>query len=56
VTPARTVTFVLPKTGLDAVPGALFLADIGIPETVYERLDIAYEMPFGDRDSVELVP
>jgi NAD(P)H-hydrate epimerase len=55
VHPDRTVTLALPKTGLDAVEGALYLADIGIPATVYERLDIEYEPPFGDGDCVELV-
>jgi NAD(P)H-hydrate epimerase len=54
VHPDRTVTLALPKTGLDAGPGALYLADIGIPETVYERLDIAYENPFGTQDWIAL--
>jgi NAD(P)H-hydrate epimerase len=54
VLPDRTVTLALPKTGLGTVSGTLYLADIGIPKTVYERLDIAYESPFGDHDSVVL--
>lgn len=54
VTPDRTVTLALPKTGLDAVEGELFLADIGIPSTVYDRLDVEYGTPFGDHDWVEL--
>lgn len=54
VRPDRTVTLALPKTGLDAVESELVLADIGIPTTVYGRLDIAYESPFGERDWVEL--
>lgn len=54
VEPDRTVTLALPKTGLDAVGGRIHLADIGIPATVYDRLDIEYEPPFGDRDWVEL--
>jgi len=54
VAPDRTVTLALPKTGLDAPPGALYLADIGIPRTVYERLDIEYGRPFGDDDWVRL--
>lgn len=54
VRPDRTVTLALPKTGLDAAPGALYLADIGIPETVYDRLDIAYESPFGTQDWIAL--
>ncbi|MEF8778610.1 MAG: NAD(P)H-hydrate epimerase [Natronomonas sp.] len=54
VRPDRTVTLALPKTGLATISGELFLADIGIPETVYERLDIDYTNPFGERDWVEL--
>ena len=54
VDPVRTVTLALPKTGLDEVSGTLFLADIGIPTTVYDRLDIAYETPFRTNDWVEL--
>ena len=55
VHPDRTVTLALPKTGLDAVEGDLYLADIGIPETVYDRLGIGYDVPFADADWVELV-
>ena len=54
VTPDRTLTLALPKTGLDAVDGQLYLADIGIPATVYGRLDIEYGNPFDDHDWVEL--
>lgn len=54
VTPTRTVTLALPKTGLESVTGALYLADISIPRTVYERLDIEYDRPFGQADWVEL--
>jgi NAD(P)H-hydrate epimerase len=54
VTPDRTVTLALPKTGLDAPTGALYLADIGIPRTVYDRLGIEYRPPFGDDDWVRL--
>lgn len=54
VRPDRTVTLALPKTGLDAVPGEVFVADIGIPATVYERLDIAYDCPFDDHDWLRL--
>jgi len=54
VRPDRTVTLALPKTGLTTVSGELFLADIGIPKTVYERLDIDYANPFGERDWIEL--
>lgn len=55
VHPDRTVTLALPKTGLDAVDGPLYLADIGIPATVYDRLGIDYGPPFDDADWVELV-
>ena len=55
VHPDRTVTLALPKTGLDAVDGAVYLVDIGIPSTVYDRLGIDYEPPFTDADWVELV-
>ena len=54
VAPARTVTLALPKTGLDAPTGKLFLADISIPQTVYDRLGIEYEPPFGDDDWIRL--
>jgi NAD(P)H-hydrate epimerase len=54
VRPDRTVTLALPKTGLTTISGELFLADIGIPETVYERLGIKYANPFGERDWVKL--
>jgi NAD(P)H-hydrate epimerase len=54
VAPDRTVTLALPKTGLGGVPGTLYLADIGIPSTVYERLGIEYETPFEDRDWIGL--
>ncbi|WP_042661812.1 NAD(P)H-hydrate epimerase [Haloferax sp. ATB1] len=54
VVPDRTVTLALPKTGLDAPTGELYLADISIPRTVYERLDIEYDRPFGDDDWVLL--
>ncbi|WP_268762485.1 NAD(P)H-hydrate epimerase [Halobaculum gomorrense] len=54
VTPDRTVTLALPKTGLESVPGTLYLADISIPQMVYERLGIEYDRPFGHSDWVEL--
>jgi NAD(P)H-hydrate epimerase len=54
VRPDRTVTLALPKTGLDSVAGELWLADIGIPRMVYDRLDIEYTSPFGDHDWIEL--
>ena len=54
VTPDRTVTLALPKTGLDTAMGTLYLADIGIPRTVYDRLDIEYVPPFRDDDWIRL--
>lgn len=54
VVPDRTVTLALPKTGLDAHTGALYVADISIPRTVYDRLDIEYEPPFEDYDWIRL--
>jgi NAD(P)H-hydrate epimerase len=54
VSPDRTVTLALPKTGLRDGDGDLYVADIGIPQTVYERLDIEYDRPFGDADWVRL--
>lgn len=54
VAPDRTVTLALPKTGLVTSAEALYLADISIPRTVYQRLDIEYESPFRDDDWVRL--
>jgi NAD(P)H-hydrate epimerase len=46
VEPGRVLTLALPKTGLVDRSEPLVLADISVPATVYERLDIAYERPF----------
>jgi len=54
VRPEMTVTLALPKTGLRTCPGALVLADIGIPRIVYDSLDIEYEDPFGQEWWIEL--
>jgi len=54
VSPDRTVTLALPKTGLADIDGELYLADIGIPAVVYDRLDIDYEGPFDRTDWVAL--
>lgn len=48
VQPDRILTLALPKTGLVELPAPVTLADIGIPATVYDRVGIAYEPPFGD--------
>jgi NAD(P)H-hydrate epimerase len=42
----RVLTLALPKTGLAAYAGELFLADIGIPPEVYQPLDIHMEPIF----------
>ena len=52
----RTLTLALPKTGLQGVTGELFLADIGIPLGVFQRIGLSFEPPFGDRYWVRLVP
>ncbi len=55
VDPDVTVTLALPKTGLTAVGGDRWLADIGIPAPVYERTGLDYEPLFaGDRWRVPL--
>ncbi len=55
ITPRWTMTLALPKTGL--VPektGGLYLADIGIPEETYHRMQLSYACPFGNRFWVPL--
>lgn len=47
VSPHRTLTLALPKTGLGKVQGELYLADIGIPPEVYAPLGISFEPFFG---------
>lgn len=54
VDPARTLTLALPKPGLIDRPEPIYLADISIPKTVYDRLDIDYPDPFGQCPWVEL--
>jgi NAD(P)H-hydrate epimerase len=54
-----TLTLALPKAALridQAGPliGELYLADIGIPPSVYERLEIAYRSPFDQGPVVRL--
>ena len=50
----RTLTLALPKTGLRDVPGALYLADIGIPPEVYHRLGVSFALPFAERCWLQL--
>ncbi len=52
--PERTLTLALPKTGLACIPGELYVADIGIPLAVYERLSIAVQPFFRGRYSVRV--
>jgi len=47
--PERTLTLALPKTGLRGLPGALYLADIGIPPAVYRRIGLSFEWPLWDQ-------
>ena len=43
-----TLTLALPKTGLRSqVSGVVYLADIGIPSAVYQRIGVQYVPPFG---------
>ena len=51
VTARATMTLALPKTGLltpagQARSGDLYLADIGLPAALYERLGLVFEAPF----------
>ncbi len=55
VHPHRTLTLGLPKTGLAALQGELFLADIGIPREVYARVGILASPLFGSRWSLRLL-
>ena len=54
-----TVTLALPKQGLTSRAakghvGDLYLADIGVPPSVYERLGLAVESPFERADIVRV--
>jgi hypothetical protein len=44
--PHRTLTLALPKTGLNAIAGNLYLADIGIPPEVYHQLGLIFDSTF----------
>jgi NAD(P)H-hydrate epimerase len=57
---AATLTLALPKEALRAVAarplvGDLYLADISIPASVYDRLGIGYRSPFSGSPIVQLV-
>ena len=57
IAPRWTMTLALPKTGL--LPervGELYLADIGIPQAVYQRMKLPYRTPFDHRYRVSIKP
>ncbi len=50
-----TLTLALPKRGLDdPAAGDLYLADISVPPSLYERLGIPFRSPFGSSPLVRL--
>ena len=56
IKPDLTLTLALPKTGvLPALTGELYLADIGIPDKVYEKLKLKYHQPFNQNYYIKLV-
>ncbi|MDF1512540.1 MAG: NAD(P)H-hydrate epimerase [Anaerolineae bacterium] len=50
----RILTLALPKTGLRNIPGALYLADIGIPPEVYRQVGIDVPVLFSKRYWIQL--
>ena len=54
IEPDVTATLALPKTGLTAISGDLRLIDLSIPDTVYERVGLTYDSPFGNQFVVPL--
>lgn len=54
--PDRTLTLALPKTGLQNIPGELYVADIGIPVVPFRRLGLSYTNPFTDEYWFRLIP
>ena len=56
IKPDLTLTLALPKTGLlPSLTGELYLADIGIPNKVYEELNLKYQQPFNHNYYVKLI-
>lgn len=53
--PERTLTLALPKTGLVGIEGELYMADIGIPPELYDRVGISVVPYFNKRYWVRLV-
>ncbi len=61
ITAQATMTLALPKTGLlngdgPSHAGRLYLADIGLPEALYERLGIDIGTPFSEASILRLQP
>ncbi len=55
INPDITMTLALPKTGLlPEITGDLYLADIGIPSKVYEKLNLNYQSSFSEKYYVKL--
>lgn len=55
INPDITMTLALPKTGLlPEITGDLYLADIGIPSKVYEKLNLNYQSPFSEKYYIKL--
>jgi NAD(P)H-hydrate epimerase len=50
----RTLTLALPKTGLREVGGDLYLADIGIPPELYQRIGLRMQPIFAERYWLQL--
>lgn len=56
INPDLTMTLALPKTGLlPEISGDLYLADIGIPSKVYEKLNLNYKSPFDNKYFLKLL-
>jgi NAD(P)H-hydrate epimerase len=55
IKPNATLTLALPKTGLlPELSGELYVADIGIPARVFQKLNLSYTPPFGNRYYVKI--
>lgn len=56
IKPDLTLTVALPKTGLlSSLTGELYLADIGIPAKVYEKMNLIYHQPFDNGYYIKLI-
>jgi len=54
IQPERVLTLTLPKTGMKQVPGDLYLADVGIPQKLFESLDLRFPWPFANQFTVKI--